>query len=90
MNQAANCCTVAGARKCTVTAHSGAAGARHCLRRSTNYRSDRSGGYRAIRFIRNHACKGIKVEGAGRVGISPFRSTEKRFKEEVGRDDTCA
>ncbi len=54
-------------------------------RRSTDYRSLTDPAViRAMHFIRNHACKGIKVEQVlDAVGISRS-NTEKRFKEEVG------
>ena len=54
-------------------------------RRSTDYRSLTDPAViQAMHFIRNHACKGIKVEQAlDPVGISRS-NLEKRFKEEVG------
>lgn len=54
-------------------------------RRSTDYRSLTDPAViQAMHFIRNHACKGIKVEQVlDAVGISRS-NTEKRFKEEVG------
>lgn len=54
-------------------------------RRSTDYRSLRDPAViQAMHYIRNHACKGIKVEQVlDAVGISRS-NLEKRFKEEVG------
>ncbi|EKC6949758.1 XylR family transcriptional regulator [Salmonella enterica] len=54
-------------------------------RRSTDYRSLTDPAViQAMHFIRNHACKGIKVEQVlDAVGISRS-NLEKRFKEEVG------
>ncbi|NDJ55810.1 XylR family transcriptional regulator [Enterobacteriaceae bacterium 4M9] len=54
-------------------------------RRSTDYRSLRDPAViQAMHFIRNHACKGIKVEQVlDAVGISRS-NLEKRFKEESG------
>ena len=54
-------------------------------RRSTDYRSLTDPAViQAMHFIRNHACKGIKVEQVlDSVGISRS-NLEKRFKEEVG------
>ena len=52
-------------------------------RRSTDYRSLTDPAViQAMHFIRNHACKGIKVV-LDSVGISRS-NLEKRFKEEVG------
>jgi LacI family transcriptional regulator len=54
-------------------------------RRSTDYRSLHDPAViQAMHYIRNHACKGIKVEQVlDAVGISRS-NLEKRFKEEVG------
>ncbi len=54
-------------------------------RRSTDYRSLTDPAViQAMHYIRNHACKGIKVEQVlDAVGISRS-NLEKRFKEEVG------
>ena len=54
-------------------------------RRSTDYRSlSDPAVIQAMHYIRNHACKGIKVEQVlDAVGISRS-NLEKRFKEEVG------
>jgi LacI family transcriptional regulator len=54
-------------------------------RRSTDYRSlSDPSVIQAMHYIRNHACKGIKVEQVlDAVGISRS-NLEKRFKEEVG------
>ncbi|VED45465.1 AraC family transcriptional regulator [Raoultella terrigena] len=54
-------------------------------RRSTDYRSlSAPSVIQAMHYIRNHACKGIKVEQVlDAVGISRS-NLEKRFKEEVG------
>jgi LacI family transcriptional regulator len=54
-------------------------------RRSTDYRSlDDPAVIQAMHYIRNNACKGIKVEQVlDAVGISRS-NLEKRFKEEVG------
>ena len=54
-------------------------------RRSTDYRSLTDPSViQAMHYIRNHACKGIKVEQVlDAVGISRS-NLEKRFKEEVG------
>ena len=53
-------------------------------RRSTDYRSLTDPSViQAMHYIRNHACKGIKVEQV--LDAGDFRSNlEKRFKEEVG------
>ncbi|CDL35696.1 Xylose activator XylR (AraC family) [Enterobacter hormaechei] len=54
-------------------------------RRSTDYRSlNDPAVIQAMHYIRNHACKGIKVDQVlDSVGISRS-NLEKRFKEEVG------
>ncbi len=54
-------------------------------RRSTDYRSlNDPAVIQAMHYIRNHACKGIKVDQVlDAVGISRS-NLEKRFKEEVG------
>ena len=54
-------------------------------RRSTDYRSLTDPAViQAMHYIRNHACKGIKVDQVlDAVGISRS-NLEKRFKEEVG------
>lgn len=54
-------------------------------RRSTDYRSlNDPSVIQAMHYIRNNACKGIKVEQVlDAVGISRS-NLEKRFKEEVG------
>ncbi|SQA98625.1 Bacillibactin transport regulator [Cedecea neteri] len=54
-------------------------------RSSTDYRSLHDPAViQAMHYIRNHACKGIKVEQVlDAVGISRS-NLEKRFKEEVG------
>jgi len=54
-------------------------------RRSTDYRSlSDPAVIQAMHYIRNHACKGIKVDQVlDAVGISRS-NLEKRFKEEVG------
>ncbi|AFJ45251.1 DNA-binding transcriptional activator [Shimwellia blattae DSM 4481 = NBRC 105725] len=59
--------------------------ARVIERRSTDYRSLCDPAViQAMHYIRNHACKGIKVEQVlDAVGISRS-NLEKRFKEEVG------
>ena len=58
-------------------------------RQSTDYRSLTDPAViQAMHYIRNHACKGIKVDQVlDSVGISRS-NLEKRFKEEVGRPFT--